>query len=248
MYVNRRTILGFGLAAASITFIRPVVASGDVVMARVRQTENRIAERLASGLAIPAEWTSQALADGLDERQRRQAAFYLVQRVPYKLTAWTGDPDSLFTLQRGDCRHKSAALRRLYRAWGLQTVAVRVPFDWADLPIPGSVLSPLDETRGIHDAIEVRIDGRAVLVDATWDAALGSIGFPMTGNWDGISPTLAVTQNADIIVRPNDVPDGTNLYDRFGIAWPVREKTLAFNRAFNAWSDEVRDRFGRMKG
>jgi hypothetical protein len=183
---------------------------------------------------------AEELSRGISSRDSRIAAFHLVQRVPYKLTKWEGDPDSLFVLGRGDCRHKSAATRRLMRLLGYPVDAVKVPFDWADLPIPERVLARLSETRGIHDAVEVIIDGQRRLVDPTWDPALGAISFPTIPLWDGVSSTPLITSRATIIVRTGDLPQGRNLYDHFNISWPVREKTLAFNKAFNEWSDSLR--------
>ncbi len=236
--MNRRQFLG--LAGAAVT-LSATWAYGQVgIEDRVIAVEGEMISRRSAGRPLPSEWFAEELSRGLSLRDSSIAAFHLVQRVPYKLSSWTGDPDSLFTLGQGDCRHKSAAIRRLMRLLGYQASPVQIPFDWADLPIPENVLALLSETRGIHDAVEVVIDGQKRLVDPTWDPALGSVGFPIARSWDGVSSTPFVTSRANIIVRAGDVPQGRSLYDHFRIAWPVREKTLAFNRAFNAWSDELR--------
>ncbi len=246
MYVKQMSRRGFlGLAGAAMA-LSATGAYGqtrsEAAMTRVIEVESGMRDRRNAGRPLPAEWFAEELSRGLSPRDSRIAAFHLVQRVPYKLSSWTGDPDSLFTLGRGDCRHKSAATRRLMRLLGYQANAVQLPFDWADLPIPESVLAPLSETRGIHDAVEVVIDGERRLVDPTWDPALGTVGFPTLALWDGVSATPFITPRATVIVRAGDVPQGRNLFDHFKIGWPVRENTLAFNRAFNAWSDEIRAR------
>lgn len=241
--LNRRQVLGLTGAAVTLSATGAYGrAAQDIAMERVIAVEGETINRRNAGQPLPAEWFADQLSRGLSSRESRIAAFHLVQRLPYKLSTWTGDPDSPFTLGQGDCRHKSAATRRLMRLMGYDADAVQIPFDWADLPIPKSVLALLEETRGIHDAVEVVIDGQGRLVNPTWDPALGSVGFPVLALWDGVSATPFVTSQASIIVRAGDVQQGGNLYDHFQMSWPVREKTRAFNRAFNAWSDEIRAR------
>lgn len=240
--MNRRNFLSGVLAAAAMPQRAGAQRPTGDVAGRVALVANEIARRHAAKSAISTEWVASALEEGLSPRDRRIAAFRLIQDIPYKLTAWKGDPDSLFKLERGDYRHKSAALRRIFRIWKLEARAIQVRFDWADLPIPADVLKPLLETRGIHDSVEVTIDGRFVLADATWDPALASAGFPVLTDWDGNSPTLPDTSNANIVARPGDLKPGANIFNHFGIKWPQRDRTLVFNRTFNTWTDKVRAR------
>ena len=239
---RRRLITACATAVVLLATSARAQTIGDIVAERVQEIEREMNRRRMAGSPLPSEWFAERLAPGLDARQRRIAAFHLLQRIPYKLTAWNNDPDSLFSLGRGDCRHKSAAIRRLMRLLGYRAELVQLPFDWADLPIPRDVLSPLTETRGIHDAVEVVIDGERRLVDPTWDPPLGTVGFPVLEVWDGVSSTPFITPRATTIVRAGDIPEGRSIYDQFKIAWPKREKTLAYNRAFNDWSDQVRAR------
>lgn len=236
--MNRRHLLLGGMAASLLTTIRPAFGQADFGQI-VLKVEDSMKSRRDAGQPITADW----LLDGLgtmDPRLKRIATFELVRRVPYKLSGWTGDPESLFNQGRGDCRHKEAATRRLLARQGYQAVHLRILFDWADLPIPKQILDNLTDTRGFHDAVELTVDGVSSLVDATWDPPLAAAGFPILPAWDGQSPTAPITSGNLTVVRPGDVPEGVNLYDHFGLRWPVRERTLAFNRAFNAWSDTFR--------
>lgn len=239
---RRRFVIGT-FAAVTTPFNAFAQVRSVNVDERVAEMEAKVVRRRELGKPIPASWIVSGLEDGLTMRERRIAAFRLVQDYFYKLTAWKGDPDSLFSLGRGDCRHKSAALLRLLRAWRIEARPVQIPFDWADLPIPAYVLEPLLETRGIHDSVEAKIDGRFVLVDPTWDPALGKVGFPILTSWDGTGPTLPITEKANVIVRPGDLTPGTDIFAHFGIKWPERDRIVAFNRALNVWTDEVRARF-----
>lgn len=207
---------------------------------RVSELSAEIQIRRENGRTVTIDWIAQIAGSDLSETHKRIVAFELVRNVPYKLTAWNGNPDALFDLGRGDCRHKSKALIRLLRAWKLEARPVQVPFDWADLPIPETVLQPLSETRGIHDSVDVKINGKWTLVDATWDPALGAVGFPVNPAWNGLSETLPITPKATTIIRSGDLKAGENPYSRFKINWPKRSEILAFNRLFNRWSDDVR--------
>lgn len=238
--MNRRTLMIGTIAVALVTGRGHARSTAVTVGERVAALENEIARRRRTGTAISGNWLALQLEQGLTTRERRIAAFRIIQNIPYKLTPWKGDPDSLLTLGQGDCRHKSAALLSVLRALKVEASPVKVPFDWADLPIPPNVLGHLLETRGIHDAVEARIDGKVVLVDPTWDPALKSVGFPVLSDWDGVGATLPITPNANIVVRAGELKAGTDLFAHFGIAWPQRQRTQAFNRALNAWTDEVR--------
>lgn len=237
--MKRRDFLGGSVAAALLAAIRPAFAQGDFA-STVLAVETQLTARRSAGQAITVDWLIASLGS-MDDRLLRIAAFELVRRVPYKLSSWTGDPESLFNAGRGDCRHKEAAARRFLSRLGYRAVHIQVLFDWADLPIPGDILGNLNDTRGFHDTVEwVDSDGRRVLVDPTWDPALAAAGFPVLPAWDGVSSTMPVTNGTLTAILPGDIPEGVSLYDHFGLRWPVRERTLAFNRAFNAWSDTFR--------
>lgn len=236
--MRRRHLLLGATAAGILAGLRPASAQVHVSMT-VLSIEQGMAERRAAGQLITADWLLDALGD-LDDRLKRIAVFELVRRIPYKLSSWTGDPESLFNANRGDCRHKEAAARRLFDRLGLEVVHVQMLFDWADLPIPADILANLADTRGFHDTVEMIIDDKAIVVDPTWDPALAAAGFPILPAWDGVSPTAPVTNGSLTIIRPGDIPAGVSLYDHFQLRWPVRERTLAFNRAFNTWTDQFR--------
>jgi transglutaminase-like putative cysteine protease len=238
--MNRRCFMFGTIAVAAFPNMGFGQSIAQDIASRVAEVQAEIVARRAGKRPITASWVASRLGDGLTERERRGAAFLLVQSIPYKLTAWSGDADSLFVLGRGDCRHKAGGLLRLLKAWKMEARPIQVPFDWADLPIPADVMKPLKETRGVHDSVEVKIEGQYVLVDATWDPALGGAGFPVLNGWDGISPTLPITPKADVVIRPGDLKAGTNVFAYLGIK-PERERTLQFNRSFNAWSDDVRE-------
>ncbi|MBL8579864.1 MAG: transglutaminase domain-containing protein [Mesorhizobium sp.] len=236
---RRNFLFGAAAAAASLQAPFPVFAQKVDLHTLVSGVEAEIARLRSTGKAISSKWVAGQLGETLTAQERRVAGFEVVQNVPYKLTSWTGDPDSLFNLGRGDCRHKANAMIRVLRAWKMEARPIQVLFDWASLPIPANILANLAETRGIHDSVEVMIDGKYVLIDPTWDPALAKVGFPVLAEWDGITPTLPIADDANVIIRQGDLKAGTNIYAYFGLK-PERKRTIAFNRAFNAWTDEFR--------
>lgn len=237
--LDRRRFMALSTSGILAGIARSATAATDPY-ARVAIAEQVIAAANGAGKPVPASVVLNALGSDLAPHEKRIAIFELVRRVPYKLTAWKGDPESLFSLGRGDCRHKAAAARHLLRKAGFEAEHRIVTFDWADLPVPRSMLSLLTDTRSFHDTVYVSVSGKWLLFDATWDPALARIGFPVLTSWDGISSTSAVTAGEVEIVRVGEIPKGSNMYEHFGIRWPNRERTLSFNRNFNAWSDRAR--------
>ncbi len=234
-------------AAAGLLFsVRCVAAQEAIQLAvldRAAATRSFLDDRRRREDAIPtsAEEVAEILGRGLSPVEQRIMAFELVRGFPYRLSRWDpSQPDGLFALGAGDCRHKAAALRRLFRIWGYPAQPVQVVFDWRDLPIPDSILALLGETRSFHQSVEVGLDGRSIIVDATWDPFLGTQGFPVLSAWDGRGATLQLTKAATEVIRPSAYASFGELFQRYGIAWPSREKTLAFNRALNAWLDGLR--------
>lgn len=235
--LNRRHLL---ISAGALLAIPSLAKAAVHPLARVAAAQKAIAAQNAAKRAFNAKFILESLGENMTPVETRIAIFELVRRVPYKLTAWKGDPLSLFALGRGDCRHKAAAATRLLQAAGFSARQTLVTFDWADLPIPRDMLDLLTDTRSFHDTVVVSIDGKERLFDATWDPDLRAAGFPVLDRWDGVSGTLPITPGKLDIVRPEKIPKNVSIYDFYGFRWPVRKKTLEFNRRFNAWTDEMR--------
>lgn len=124
----------------------------------------------------------------------RIALFEYIQKFPYKVCP-KGDSLSLIKNGFGDCRHKHNLLYELFQGIGLDVKKVKVLFDWKDLPLPQEILEILKESDSIwgHNALVIKINGKEVLVDATWPKKLKKKGFSITDNWDGLSDTEKIT-------------------------------------------------------
>lgn len=208
---------------------------------QVTFTQQKIEAARAAGDNISAEWILRSL--GLPKRsaELRRAIFELVRRVPYRSGNWNNDPLSLFQQGYGDCRHKAASATQLLQLAGENAQRSLVMFDWADLPVPGSILSLLPDTRGFHDTVKFSLNGRTYCLDATWDMALRSAGFPAMPSWDGHSDTWSATLAGSALPRQVALPQaGQDIYAANNMSWPQREKTMAFNQALNDWMDDIR--------
>lgn len=235
--LNRRHLL---ITAGSLLVAPPFSMAAIHPLARVAAAQKAIAAQNAANRPFNAKFVLKALGEDMTPTETRIAIFELVRRSPYKLTAWKGDPLSLFVLGRGDCRHKAAAAAHLLKAAGFSARQTLVTFDWADLPIPRRILDLLTDTRSFHDTVLTSINGAEKLFDATWDPDLRAAGFPVLDRWDGLTGTLPITRGELRLVRAEEIPKNTNIYEFYGFRWPIKSKTLEFNRQFNAWSDEMR--------
>lgn len=237
MLITRRTFAG-ALTCFGITSV-PVAGRAEGYGTAVAEIRTALNARREAGGVPSNDWVLLQIRNRLSGRDALSAAHELVANTPYLVSRWTGDPNELFAIGKGDCRHKAAALTALLRGLD-QDAAIRlVVFDWADLPIPAEILSIFPDTRSIHDCVEVQIDGDAVLVDATWDAPLASAGFPHTWRWDGVSATVGVTTGRTTLVD-RDILGTSGVYETYGIPRPVLQTTQTFNRAFNEWLDNLR--------
>jgi len=135
------------------------------------------------------EWTY-----GLDPRQSRISIFEHIRDIPYSLSVPMTDPitapEQILSAGKGYCGPKHNLLAAMYRMLGLDVVYATFPFLWndPDLKYP-QYLRTLAAAMPLayHLACRIRINGRWVLVDATWDPLLAKGGFPVNDHWDGFS-------------------------------------------------------------
>jgi len=120
--------------------------------------------------------------------------FRKVQRIPYQVCKFN-KTEINENLEYGDCRHKHYLLKQLLDKEGYEVSEVKVIFDWKDLPIPAELLAILKNsgTTWDHNSLKVRVNGKWIKVDCTWNLELKKKGFPVTEDWDGNSDTKQIT-------------------------------------------------------
>jgi len=113
-------------------------------------------------------------------------------------------PEQILSAGKGYCGPKHYLLAAMYRKLGLEVVFATFPFLWND---PDLRYSPDLRTLAAavpiayHLACRVRINGRWVLVDTTWDPPLARGGFPVNEHWDGLSETRCAVKPLRSAVR-----------------------------------------------
>lgn len=219
------------------------------------------------------DWT-----DGLDPRQSRISIFEHVRDIPYSLSVRMTDPktapEQILSEGKGYCGPKHYLLAEMFRKLGLEVVFATFPFLWND---PDLYYPPNLRTLAAavpvanHLACRVRINGKWVLVDATWDPALTKGGFLVNDSWDGLSETRCAVKPLRAAVRTAFCRTATNepcrdsgtrdlnaldgeqnhrnetehsLYylQRTGILTPEEiDKILRFYPAFEVWLQSLRN-------
>jgi hypothetical protein len=141
-----------------------------------------------------------------------------VQSIPYYCMEHR-EPDLLLKRNRGSCSEKHLFLGEEFEKLGIPVRYISIIFDWNDLPIPKEIISKKDTPVGGHLILGIKVAGRWVLVDATWDPALEGAGFPITKNWDGRSDTKLAAPPREIMMldkkphEPDYRPDNRKFYE-----------------------------------
>lgn len=110
--------------------------------------------------------------------------YYRVRRLPYD-TAAAYDAPGLRAQGRGNCVAKAGLLAEELSTLGAICRIVSWEYELPDLV---EVQRDLEFASDIHTAVQVRVEGRWLLVDATHDPALVNLGLTV-GRWDGETDT-----------------------------------------------------------
>ncbi|UBU16439.1 transglutaminase domain-containing protein [Nonomuraea gerenzanensis] len=169
----------------------------------------------------------------MDAHAERIALFLAVRDVPYA-TDGAHDADTLMTLGRGDCLAKSAYLIRGFLALGYLARRVRWLYHLPDRPAEVRLLPSRED---VHSAVEVLIEDRWTLVDATHDPPLTAAGLAVA-EWDGITDAVPAYEPRGPLWRPRDGPEpvpNAGIDETADVDSGDRYQT-----AFNRWLRQVR--------
>jgi hypothetical protein len=189
------------------------------------------------------------LTKGSASSEARIRIFEYIRDIPYYLVPQMEDPyewaASIIETHKGSCSPKHYLMGIMFSRVGIKLKYATYSFHWGNQPInyPDELKKlTADCPVGYHIACKADINGRWVLVDATWDKGLLKAGFPVNMHWDGTSETKNAVNAFEEILH------GT-LQERLDF---VREKkkmisekqaaTYAeFIRKFNVWLEGVRN-------
>lgn len=197
------------------------------------------------------ELADKAFREWTEEKSKpadRISIFEHIRNINYavlpELRNFDSGPEGLLAAMRGSCTPKHFLMGMLFERLGLSVIYTTYPYRWddPDLRYP-------DELRHLaqilpveyHLACKVNIEGRWVLVDATWDPAIAEAGFPVNTSWDGMSDTRLAVKAVDEIEH-----DGVRAREAFvkerKASWSKEDRVreAVFVEEFNRWLEAVR--------
>lgn len=134
-------------------------------------------------------------ASQMSEIEQIVAAFHTVRRYVY-LSDGVRDPDVIEARRAGACTGKHLVLRKHLRKAGFDANVETVLGDFsAGIPPHSSMSSELREmilgepVMDFHNFVRVDLDGRSIVLDATWHDEVAAYGFSVNADWNGDGDT-----------------------------------------------------------
>lgn len=129
------------------------------------------------------------------KKEYRIKIFEKIRDIPYRIIQ-SDNPEDMLKLNAGHCAPKHILLVDTFRKIGIKTNFVLCTFKWSEVENLPDKLKVLAKKCGAnlrgHLAATSFINGKWILLDATWDKPIEKLGFHVN-EWDGISDTtLAV--------------------------------------------------------
>ena len=183
------------------------------------------------------EWTK-----GKDKLEARISLFQKIRNIPYAVIPEIIHPQryiEILKINRGSCSPKHFLLADLLERLGLICFYSVWQFLWKDLPIdwpPELEKLAAHLPINTHLALRVEIEGNFVLVDATLDPELKSLGLPIN-EWDGKSDTL-------LPIQPLGEEEWHSRSERELMIPSFDENSLVFYQKLNSWLEEIRNEGG----
>ena len=185
--------------------------------------------------------TLQKWTAGKKGKQAMIAVFEKIRDIPYGVLPVLNNPidyPRILELNMGSCTPKHLLMCEMYRRLGLEVLYVVYPYRWAEFEelYPPTLWKLAQQMAPVnHLACKVELNGCYVLVDATIDPPLGSIGLPFTASWDGESDTAlpVLPIGEEEIYYPDEAelmppPD-------------LDDTALAFYEGLNSYFQRIRD-------
>jgi len=184
------------------------------------------------------EWTA-----GKNPVESRISIYEHIRDIPYAVIPEISNADNyteILNVGSGSCTPKHLLLASMFEKLGITVLLAVYPFRWSDVEIdfPPDIMSIINTLPNDHHmACKAEIGGKLVLVDATVDSTLESLGLPVNTNWDGISDTtLAVEPTGEEqLFHPSEA--------KHIIHAMIDETHLEFFHRINFWLDGVRRKF-----
>lgn len=181
---------------------------------------------------------------GRSALEARVGIYEKIRDIPYAVVPELIDPEryvEILKVGRGSCTPKHFLLCDMYQRLGMTVLYAGYPFRWDEVEVDypprlRKLARGLPES--YHLACKVDIDGNLVLVDATADLALETIGLPVNKEWDGVSDT-------QLPIGPCGEEQLYHPSEARYIEARLDEKSLAFYEELNSWLEKVRRHYAK---
>lgn len=189
------------------------------------------------------EWTAR-----LGPLDARIKIFEEIRDIPYYLVPPIEDPyewaASILAENKGSCSPKHYLLGLLFEKIGLPVKYVTYSYRWHEqpLPYPPEVKKLTQGCPAMyHVACKANIEGRWILLDATWDSPLQNAGFPVNKAWDGMHDTRNAYMPLEEIIHAS-LEERLAYVKKQKALYTKKEKTTyaGFILEFNSWLQRAR--------
>lgn len=190
------------------------------------------------------EWTKD-----LSPEENRISIFEKIRDIPFAVVPeffdFEKDPAGLLVQNRGFCVPKHYLLGKMYQKLEIPVRYYTYSFKWSDLDVDYPLsLRKLTEEIPVtyHLACKAFLNGRWVLVDATWDFPLKKTGFPVNERWDGRSDTRNAVKPLEEFAHES-AGEREEAFKAKMRTYSLREKLILrrFSGGLNKWLESVRD-------
>lgn len=192
-----------------------------------------------------AQWTKS-----LSDKSARISIYQHIRDIPYAIVPELRDPrtgpSDMIRMNMGSCVPKHFLMALMMGELGLPVKYVSYLFNWNDPAVKfPPVLKRVVKNMPIsaHLATKINIDGRWILVDATYDLPLKKAGFSVNESWDGVSDTKNAVTPIEEVVHESLQERLSFSGKRVGEYTDKERSTYSeFTKKLNYWLEELRRR------
>lgn len=172
--------------------------------------------------------------------ENRINLFNQVRDIPYR-TVSVHSWEEVLEKNIGGCGAKHRLLKKCFDSLGYKCRFAYVPYSWNEIEsVPADLRSGSQyNRRDLHTFLEVKIDGKWTIVDATWNKELKDV-FPVNLNWDGFADTIVAVPSEKIYHADKNDTDQLRAElncSKDGIPSP---EEITWVGKFNHWVDSFR--------
>jgi len=191
---------------------------------------------------LGATWRAQAR-----DENRLVEIFHAVRRLPYASTG-ERNPAQVVRAGRGSCSGKHILLRDLLVEAGYKACVTTIRGDLAaampaaaDFPDELQRLIDAGDVPDFHHYVSVDIDGRTVVLDATWHDQVAAFGFPVNHDWDGKGDTRVAVTPSEVLETVEDVA-GYKASLIATLSTTQRDRRRRFLELLTTWIENIEGR------